>query len=144
MSELCVDERAAVRKSACQTLFSTLSAHGSLLQSTTWTDVLWQVWLTCMRFRFFSRMPCNLSYMLQYIYLWVLYFGEADNYGRTILSTLILTLPRACRCCSHCWMVLPRRHGRLAPAASRLPSWSTTVETPNRNSGRRHRYNTAI
>ena len=43
LSELCVDERAAVRKSASQTLFSTLSAHGTLLQSAAWDHVLWQV-----------------------------------------------------------------------------------------------------
>ena len=43
LSELCVDERTAVRKSACQTLFSTISAHGVLLQKDTWKGVLWQV-----------------------------------------------------------------------------------------------------
>ena len=43
LSDLCVDERAAVRKSASQTLFSTISAHGTLLQQETWKDVLWKV-----------------------------------------------------------------------------------------------------
>ncbi|XP_015915930.1 protein MON2 homolog isoform X2 [Parasteatoda tepidariorum] len=43
LGDLCVDSRPAVRKSAGQTLFSTLSAHGSLLQQTTWQVVLWQV-----------------------------------------------------------------------------------------------------
>ena len=43
LSDLSVDERAAVRKSACQTLFSTISAHGTLLQPHTWKDVLWKV-----------------------------------------------------------------------------------------------------
>lgn len=43
LGDLCVDSRPAVRKSAGQTLFSTLGAHGSLLQKTTWQVVLWQV-----------------------------------------------------------------------------------------------------
>lgn len=43
LGELCVDQRPATRKSAGQTLFSTLSAHGSLLQKDTWKKVLWQV-----------------------------------------------------------------------------------------------------
>jgi hypothetical protein len=41
--DLCVDPRPAVRKSAGQTLFSTISAHGSLLHQPTWQAVLWQV-----------------------------------------------------------------------------------------------------
>lgn len=43
MGELCVDPRPAIRKSAGQTLFSTISAHGSLLEKQTWYTVLWQV-----------------------------------------------------------------------------------------------------
>lgn len=43
MGELCVDPRPAVRKSAGQTLFSTINAHGSLLDKVTWYTVLWQV-----------------------------------------------------------------------------------------------------
>lgn len=43
LGELCVDLRPAVRKSAGQTLFSTISAHGNLLSSPTWQAVLWQV-----------------------------------------------------------------------------------------------------
>ena len=43
LGELCVDLRPAVRKSAGQTLFSTISAHGALLQPGTWQNVLWQV-----------------------------------------------------------------------------------------------------
>ena len=38
-----MDSRPAVRKSAGQTLFSTIAAHGSLLQHSTWQAVLWQV-----------------------------------------------------------------------------------------------------
>ena len=41
--ELCVDSRPAVRKSAGQTLFSTIAAHGDLLQLTTWKPLLWKV-----------------------------------------------------------------------------------------------------
>jgi hypothetical protein len=41
--DLCVDSRPAVRKSAGQTLFSTISAHGGLLHQPTWQAVLWQV-----------------------------------------------------------------------------------------------------
>ncbi|XP_017782824.1 PREDICTED: protein MON2 homolog isoform X2 [Nicrophorus vespilloides] len=43
LGDLCVDTRPAVRKSASQTLFSTISAHGSLLKHSTWQAVLWQV-----------------------------------------------------------------------------------------------------
>lgn len=43
LGELCVDPRPAVRKSAGQTLFSTISAHGSLLENITWYTALWRV-----------------------------------------------------------------------------------------------------
>ncbi|ERL84532.1 hypothetical protein D910_01962, partial [Dendroctonus ponderosae] len=43
LGELCVDSRPAVRKSAGQTLFSTISAHGGLLKQTTWQVMIWQV-----------------------------------------------------------------------------------------------------
>jgi len=45
LGELCVDPRPAVRKSAGQTLFSTISAHGGLLENTTWYMVLWKVYI---------------------------------------------------------------------------------------------------
>ncbi|KAJ8394001.1 hypothetical protein AAFF_G00055340 [Aldrovandia affinis] len=43
LGELCVDPRPAVRKSAGQTLFSTISAHGTLLRPPTWHTVVWKV-----------------------------------------------------------------------------------------------------
>ena len=43
LGDLCVDPRPAVRKSAGQTLFSTISAHGNLLNPPTWQAMLWQV-----------------------------------------------------------------------------------------------------
>ncbi|XP_039663698.1 protein MON2 homolog isoform X3 [Perca fluviatilis] len=43
LGELCVDPRPAVRKSAGQTLFSTIAAHGTLLQQPTWHVVVWKV-----------------------------------------------------------------------------------------------------
>ncbi|XP_065559152.1 protein MON2 homolog isoform X2 [Artemia franciscana] len=43
LGDFCVDERPAVRKSAGQTLFSTVSAHGGLLHNETWQAVFWQV-----------------------------------------------------------------------------------------------------
>ncbi|KAL4612788.1 hypothetical protein GN956_G23196, partial [Arapaima gigas] len=43
LGELCVDPRPAVRKSAGQTLFSTITAHGTLLQPPTWHTVVWKV-----------------------------------------------------------------------------------------------------
>uniref|UniRef100_A0A0K2TVD6 Protein MON2 homolog n=1 Tax=Lepeophtheirus salmonis TaxID=72036 RepID=A0A0K2TVD6_LEPSM len=43
LKDLCLDNRPSVRKSAGQTLFSTIAAHGSILQSNTWQAVLWQV-----------------------------------------------------------------------------------------------------
>lgn len=51
LGELCVDERPAVRKSASQTLFSTIAAHGDLLQQPTWQAVVWQVRLN-------EEIPC--------------------------------------------------------------------------------------
>lgn len=47
LGELCFDPRPAVRKSAGQTLFSTIAAHGTLLQQPTWHIVVWKV--TCSR-----------------------------------------------------------------------------------------------
>lgn len=43
LGDLCVDPRPAVRKSAGQTLFSTITAHGNLLNPPTWQAVMWQV-----------------------------------------------------------------------------------------------------
>ena len=43
LGDLCLDSRPATRKSAGQTLFSTIAAHGSLLAVSTWQAVLWQV-----------------------------------------------------------------------------------------------------
>ncbi|XP_043944224.1 protein MON2 homolog [Protopterus annectens] len=43
LGELCIDPRPAVRKSAGQTLFSTVAAHGTLLQHLTWHTVVWKV-----------------------------------------------------------------------------------------------------
>ena len=41
--DLCTDSRASVRKSAGQTLFSTLGTHVSILETKTWHSVLWTV-----------------------------------------------------------------------------------------------------
>lgn len=49
LSDLCINEHSAIRKSAAQTLFSTLSAHGSLLEQATWQAVLWQVLFTVLK-----------------------------------------------------------------------------------------------
>ncbi|XP_077567174.1 protein MON2 homolog isoform X2 [Stigmatopora nigra] len=52
LGELCVDPRPAVRKSAGQTLFSTIAAHGTLLHQPTWHIVVWKVLfhlLNCVR-----------------------------------------------------------------------------------------------
>ncbi|CAB1323433.1 unnamed protein product [Coregonus sp. 'balchen'] len=43
LGQLCVDPRPAVRKSAGQTMFSTIAAHGTLLQQPTWHIVAWKV-----------------------------------------------------------------------------------------------------
>uniref|UniRef100_A0A673WMV8 Protein MON2 homolog n=1 Tax=Salmo trutta TaxID=8032 RepID=A0A673WMV8_SALTR len=43
LGQLCVDPRPAVRKSAGQTMFSTIAAHGTLLQQSTWHIVVWKV-----------------------------------------------------------------------------------------------------
>lgn len=44
LGQLCVDPRPAVRKSACQTLFCTISSHGSVLNvDVHWKDLVWCV-----------------------------------------------------------------------------------------------------
>ncbi|CAG0915150.1 unnamed protein product [Notodromas monacha] len=43
LGDLCVDSRPAVRKSASQTLFSTISAHGHFLKPETWRIMILQV-----------------------------------------------------------------------------------------------------
>ena len=48
MGHLCMDSRPAVRKSAGQTLFSTLSAHWSRISNATWHEVIWKVLFSLM------------------------------------------------------------------------------------------------
>uniref|UniRef100_A0A8R1YAA6 Protein MON2 homolog n=1 Tax=Pristionchus pacificus TaxID=54126 RepID=A0A8R1YAA6_PRIPA len=43
LSELCVDSRPAVRKSACQTLLQTVAAHGHALRVPTWSHMVWKI-----------------------------------------------------------------------------------------------------
>lgn len=46
LGQLCVDSRPAVRKSAAQTLFCTISSHGSVLGDAAnlhWNDLVWKV-----------------------------------------------------------------------------------------------------
>lgn len=43
LSEICIDPRPAIRKSACQTLFATITTHGDILEIQTWHAVLWQI-----------------------------------------------------------------------------------------------------
>lgn len=43
LSEICIDPRPAIRKSACQTLFATITTHGDILELPTWQAVLWQI-----------------------------------------------------------------------------------------------------
>ncbi|RNA03036.1 MON2-like protein, partial [Brachionus plicatilis] len=44
LGQLCVDARPAVRKSACQTLFCTISSHGAVLNvDLHWKDLIWTV-----------------------------------------------------------------------------------------------------
>ena len=43
LKDLCLDTRPSVRKSSGQTLFSTIAAHGSILEASTWQAVLWHV-----------------------------------------------------------------------------------------------------
>ncbi|CAD6199711.1 unnamed protein product [Caenorhabditis auriculariae] len=43
LSESCVDARFAVRKSACQTLLQTVTAHGHALRSAAWNEMIWQI-----------------------------------------------------------------------------------------------------
>ena len=48
IGQLCMDARPAVRKSAGQTLFSTLSAHWSTISKSTWHEVTWKVLFSLM------------------------------------------------------------------------------------------------
>ncbi|CDW55438.1 Protein MON2-like protein [Trichuris trichiura] len=43
LSNLCIDPRPPVRKSACQTLLSTVMSHGVLLQASSWRNVFLEV-----------------------------------------------------------------------------------------------------
>ncbi|KJE91042.1 hypothetical protein CAOG_02242 [Capsaspora owczarzaki ATCC 30864] len=43
LADICIDPRPEVRKSASQTLFSTISTHGALLGRSTWHACLWDV-----------------------------------------------------------------------------------------------------
>ncbi|CAG9532872.1 unnamed protein product [Cercopithifilaria johnstoni] len=43
LSELCVDVRPPVRKSACQTLLQTIAAHGLALKPDTWKHMVWKI-----------------------------------------------------------------------------------------------------
>ncbi|CAB3409244.1 unnamed protein product [Caenorhabditis bovis] len=43
LSESCIDPRFAVRKSACQTLLQTVTAHGHALRASAWHNVIWQI-----------------------------------------------------------------------------------------------------
>lgn len=43
LCDICIDPRPAIRKSACQTLFATITTHGDILEPPTWHAVLWQI-----------------------------------------------------------------------------------------------------
>lgn len=43
LNELCVDSRPAIRKSACQTLFATITTHGDMLDERIWHSIIWQI-----------------------------------------------------------------------------------------------------
>jgi hypothetical protein len=43
LSELCVDSRPPIRKSACDTFLQTIAAHGHALNSRTWSHMIWKI-----------------------------------------------------------------------------------------------------
>ncbi|CAL8099260.1 unnamed protein product [Calicophoron daubneyi] len=43
LADLCLDRRATIRKSACQTLFNTVECHSVRFAATTWSDLFWRV-----------------------------------------------------------------------------------------------------
>ncbi|KAH7729488.1 hypothetical protein AAVH_02963 [Aphelenchoides avenae] len=43
LSELCVDNRPPVRKSACDTLLQTVAAHGHALNTAVWAQMIWKI-----------------------------------------------------------------------------------------------------
>lgn len=73
LGELCVDPRPAVRKSAGQTLFSTIAAHGTLLQQQTWHIVIWKVpsnsFLSFYKISFYSRFSLFASISFLHLHL---------------------------------------------------------------------------
>ena len=108
LSDLCADPRAAVRKSASQTLFSTVTAHGTVLEDQSWGVVLWMVSTSC-REGHTAALACQPSFL------------------PSLLS------PRSC---FHCWSWSER--GLSLPLLSICTplSSSTTHATPLRSSGR--------
>ncbi|RWS16388.1 protein MON2-like protein [Dinothrombium tinctorium] len=60
LGDLCTDSRPSIRKSASQTLFSTLGTHGAVLEGKLWHAVLWQVLFPLLdRVRTFSTTASN-------------------------------------------------------------------------------------
>lgn len=41
--DICIDSRPAIRKSACQTLFATITTHGEMLDQRAWHCIIWQI-----------------------------------------------------------------------------------------------------
>lgn len=41
--DICADIRPAIRKSACQTLFATITTHGDMLDLATWEMIVWEI-----------------------------------------------------------------------------------------------------
>lgn len=49
LSELCIDDRPAVRKSSSQTLFGAFTSHSSILSPKIWQSIIWNVLFPLMR-----------------------------------------------------------------------------------------------
>lgn len=68
LSELCVDIRPPVRKSACQTLLQTIAAHGLALKPDTWKHMVWKVleYYSLMFFEFEFEVHCFLFLLCKF------------------------------------------------------------------------------
>ena len=84
LGQLCVDQRPAVRKSAGQTLFSMIGAHGQLLQNQSWHTMLWKVSFCCSFVRCCCCQKLNPLWQMNYC-------NCCNNYLFTHLVVTLIT-----------------------------------------------------
>ncbi|CAI4224479.1 unnamed protein product [Auanema sp. JU1783] len=93
LSELCVDPRHSVRKSACQTFLQTVAAHGHALRPATWTHMIWQIIMPLLdRVRSNTRSASNEKSSSSLIM-----HHSRDTEQKQWTETCINTLSNACK-----------------------------------------------